>query len=31
MAAAGRTTNKDNTDAVGMEEMNPIWLKDKGR
>lgn len=31
MAAAGRTTKTDNTDAVDMEEMNPLWLKDKGR
>ncbi|XP_028411189.1 dynein assembly factor 4, axonemal-like [Dendronephthya gigantea] len=30
MAAAGRTTKTDNNDAVDMEEMNPLWLKDKG-
>ena len=30
MAAAGRTTKTDNSDAVDMEEMNPLWLKDKG-
>ena len=31
IAAAGRTTKTDNSDAVDMEEMNPLWLKDKGR
>ena len=31
MATAGRTTKTDNSDAVDMEEMNPLWLKDKGR
>ena len=31
MAVAGRMTKIDNDDAVDMEEMNPIWLKDKGR
>ncbi|CAB4019610.1 Hypothetical predicted protein [Paramuricea clavata] len=30
IAAAGRTTKTDNSDAVDMEEMNPLWLKDKG-
>lgn len=30
MASAGRKTDNANTDAVDMEEMNPVWLKDKG-
>lgn len=30
MANAGRKTDNTNTDAVDMEEMNPVWLKDKG-
>ncbi|KAL9985951.1 hypothetical protein ACROYT_G000002 [Oculina patagonica] len=30
MASAGRKTDNTNTDAVDMEEMNPVWLKDKG-
>ena len=30
MAGASRKTDTTNTDAVDMEEMNPVWLKDKG-
>lgn len=30
MASAGRKTDNANSDAVDMEEMNPVWLKDKG-
>ena len=30
MASAGRKTDYTNSDAIYMEEMNPIWLKDKG-
>ncbi|CAH3169325.1 unnamed protein product [Porites lobata] len=30
MASAGRKTDYTNSDAIDMEEMNPIWLKDKG-
>lgn len=30
MASAGRKTDSTNSDAIDMEEMNPIWLKDKG-
>lgn len=30
MANAGRKTDNTNTDAVDMEETNPVWLKDKG-
>lgn len=30
MASASRKTDTTNTDAVDMEEMNPVWLKDKG-
>ena len=30
MASAGRKTDYTNGDAIDMEEMNPIWLKDKG-
>lgn len=30
MASAGRKTDYLNSDAIDMEEMNPIWLKDKG-
>lgn len=30
MASASRKTDTANTDAVDMEEMNPVWLKDKG-
>jgi len=30
MASAGFKTDNANSDAVDMEEMNPVWLKDKG-
>lgn len=30
MASVGRKTDNTNSDAVDMEEMNPLWLKDKG-
>lgn len=30
MASAGRKTDYTNSDAIDMEEMNPVWLKDKG-
>ena len=30
MARAGHKTDYLNSDAIDMEEMNPIWLKDKG-
>ncbi|KAJ7380235.1 hypothetical protein OS493_010950 [Desmophyllum pertusum] len=30
LASAGRKTDTGNSDAVDMEEMNPVWLKDKG-
>lgn len=30
MAGASQKTDTTNTDAVDMEEMNPVWLKDKG-
>ena len=30
MARAGRKTDTTNTDAVDIEEMNQVWIKDKG-
>lgn len=30
VASAGCKTDNTNSDAVDMEEMNPVWLKDKG-
>jgi len=29
-ASRNKKTLKDDPDAVDMEEMNPLWLKDKG-
>ena len=30
MASVGCKAHSTNSDAVDMEEMNPLWLKDKG-